>query len=315
MREVAFIFPGQGSQKVGMGKDLADAFRSARDVFDAVDEALGERLSRLIWEGPDELLRLTVNAQPALMTVSCAVIRVLSEAGITPACHADFVAGHSLGEYSALAAAGSLSLEDAARLLRLRGMSMQQAVSLGKGRMVALLGLDFVSVVELVAEASHSGICEVANDNGPEQVIISGLSSAVEHAIQLANDRGVKRVVPLDVSAPFHCSLMSPAAEIIAEALERIEIHPATVDVIPNVLASPVRAPSVIRSCLVEQMTETVRWRESLSFMLEQGVRAFYELGCGKVLSGLVRSMDRDVSAFPVCTPKQIETAAKLLSH
>ncbi|HEY0122033.1 MAG TPA: ACP S-malonyltransferase, partial [Rhizobium sp.] len=286
----AFTFPGQGSQSVGMGKALADAFPAARTVFDEVDSALGEKLSAIIWDGPAETLQLTQNAQPALMAVSLATLRVLeTEAGVDVARDAAFVAGHSLGEYSALAAAGSLTISDTARLLRTRGLAMQKAVPVGVGAMAALLGLDYETAVEVAQEAAQGQVCQAANDNGGGQVVVSGDKAAVERAIEIAKAKGAKRAMLLPVSAPFHCSLMQPAADAMAEALANVTINSPKSFLVSNVLASAITAPDEIRKRLVEQVTGTVRWRESVAFMAQQGVTHFLEIGSGKVLSGLVK--------------------------
>jgi len=294
MNRPAFTFPGQGSQHVGMGSDLAQAFAAAREVFDEVDEVLGQPLFRLMSEGPEEQLTLTENAQPALMAVSMAVMRVLeSEKGVDVAEHAAFVAGHSLGEYSALAAAGSLSIADTARLLRLRGKAMQQAVPVGEGAMAALLGLDLETVQKIAAEAGQGEICQVANDNAPGQVVISGTKQAVDRAVDLAKQSGARRSVLLPVSAPFHCALMQPAADAMAEALENVALQAPRIPVIVNVSAMPVTEPDQIRSSLVKQVTGTVRWRETIEYMAANGISRVYEIGAGKVLSGLARRIER----------------------
>jgi len=304
---VAFIFPGQGSQAVGMGKALADSFPAARAVFDEVDAALGEKLSAIMWEGPAERLTLTENAQPALMAVSLAGIAVLeSEAGLDLARDAAFVAGHSLGEYSALAAAGSFAVAEAARLLRIRGRAMQQAVGVGKGAMAALLGLDFEAVVKIALEAARGQVCQAANDNGGGQVVVSGDKEAVERAVELAKENGAKRAMTLPVSAPFHCALMQPAAEAMAEALAGVAVKPPCVPVVANVLARPITEPAEIVRRLVEQVTGTVRWRESVAFMASQGVTVFYEVGAGKVLSGLVKRIAKDADSVAVGTPQDV---------
>jgi len=304
---VAFIFPGQGSQAVGMGKALADSFPAARAVFDEVDAALGEKLSAIMWEGPAERLTLTENAQPALMAVSLAGIAVLeSEAGLDLARDAAFVAGHSLGEYSALAAAGSFAVAEAARLLRIRGRAMQQAVGVGKGAMAALLGLDFEAVVKIALEAARGQVCQAANDNGGGQVAVSGDKEAVERAVELAKENGAKRAMTLPVSAPFHCALMQPAAEAMAEALAGVAVKPPCVPVVANVLARPITEPAEIVRRLVEQVTGTVRWRESVAFMASQGVTVFYEVGAGKVLSGLVKRIAKDADSVAVGTPQDV---------
>jgi [acyl-carrier-protein] S-malonyltransferase len=286
----AFVFPGQGSQTVGMGKGLAEAFAPARLVFEEVDAALGEQLSEIIWNGPAETLTLTENAQPALMAVSLAAMRVLeAEAGVDLARDAAFVAGHSLGEYSALAAARSLSIADAARLLRIRGLAMQKAVPVGAGAMAALIGLDLSEVKAVAAEVTGVGVCAAANDNGGGQVVLSGARPAVERAVELAKERGAKRAMMLPVSAPFHCSLMQPAADAMAEALAKVSVKSPVVPVVANVLARPVGEPAEIVRCLIAQVTGTVRWRESIHFMAQSGVTSFYEVGAGKVLTGLIK--------------------------
>jgi [acyl-carrier-protein] S-malonyltransferase len=288
--KLAFTFPGQGSQAVGMGKALAEAFPQARAVFDEVDEALGEKLSALMWDGPIETLTLTENAQPALMAASLAGIRALqAEAGLDLARDAAFVAGHSLGEYSALAAAGALSIGDAARLLRIRGKAMQAATPVGVGAMAAILGLDFDAVVAVATEAAQGEVCQAANDNGGGQVVISGHKAAVERACEIAKAKGAKRAIPLPVSAPFHCALMQPAADAMAEALAKVTIARPVVPVVANVRAAPVFEPADIVACLVEQVTGTVRWRECVAAMAGAGVTTFYEVGSGKVLTGLVK--------------------------
>ncbi|TNC05359.1 ACP S-malonyltransferase [Methylobacterium terricola] len=308
----AFIFPGQGSQAVGMGSALAQDHAAARAVFAEVDEALGQHLSRLMFEGPAEELTLTANAQPALMASSLAVLRVLeAERGLDLSRDVAYVAGHSLGEYSALAAAGSLSLSDAARLLRLRGAAMQKAVPVGSGAMAALLGLDVEAATEVAAEArrgeaGQSEVCDVANDNGAGQVVVSGHRAAVERAVALAQGRGAKRAVMLNVSAPFHCSLMAPAAEAMREALAAVDLRPATVPVMANVLAAPIGEPAAIRAALVEQVTGTVRWRECVAAMAASGVDTFHEIGTGKVLSGLVKRIAAGTSATPVGTSAEV---------
>ena len=308
----AFIFPGQGSQTVGMGKALSAEFPEAAAVFAEVDDALGQKLSTLMFEGPNAELTLTANAQPALMAVSMAVIRVLeAEAGLDLARDARFVAGHSLGEYSALAAAGAFTLADTARLLRLRGDAMQKAVPVGEGAMAAILGLEFGPVAAIATEAARElylqgAICQAANDNGGDQVVISGTKSAVEKAMELAKAAGAKRALLLPVSAPFHCALMQPAAQAMAAALAEVEIKAPRAPLVANVLASPITDPADIRRRLVEQVTGTVRWRESIAFMAAQGVTAFYEIGAGKVLSGLVKRISESASAISVGTPADI---------
>ncbi|MGA7433671.1 MAG: ACP S-malonyltransferase [Xanthobacteraceae bacterium] len=303
----AFVFPGQGSQTVGMGKALADAFPSARAVFEEVDTALGERLSDTIWNGPAETLTLTENAQPALMAVSLATMRVLeNEAGVDLKRDAAFVAGHSLGEYSALAAARALSVVDAARLLRIRGLAMQRAVPVGQGAMAALIGLELGDVKLIAAEAGSAGICAAANDNGGGQVVLSGEKHAVERAVEAAKARGAKRAMLLPVSAPFHCSLMQPAAEAMAEALAKVEVSPPVVPLVANVLARPVSDPAEIVKSLVAQVTGTVRWRESVQFMAQAGVTTFYEVGAGKVLTGLNKRIADAATAASIGVPDDI---------
>ncbi|MBB5046474.1 [acyl-carrier-protein] S-malonyltransferase [Rhodopseudomonas rhenobacensis] len=311
----AFTFPGQGSQAVGMGKALAEAFPAARAVFDEVDSALGEKLTATIWDGPAETLQLTENAQPALMAVSLATLRVLeSEAGFSVARHAAFVAGHSLGEYSALAAAGSLTISDTARLLRTRGLAMQKAVPVGVGAMAALLGLDFDTAVAVAEEAAQGQVCQAANDNGGGQVVVSGDKAAVERALEIAKTKGAKRALLLPVSAPFHCTLMQPAADAMAQALADVTILAPAAPLVANVLASPVTAPDEIRRLLVEQVTGTVRWRESVAYMAGQGVTHFFEIGAGKVLSGLVKRIADGAIGIAVGGPNDIEPAKQALA-
>ncbi|MEH3144467.1 MAG: ACP S-malonyltransferase [Methylobacterium frigidaeris] len=302
----AFIFPGQGSQAVGMGSGLAQDHAAAREVFAEVDEALGQNLSRLMFEGPADELTLTANAQPALMAVSLAALRVLeTERGLDLARDVAFVAGHSLGEYSALAAAGTVSVADAARLLRRRGEAMQAAVPVGEGAMAALLGLDVEAAAAVAAEAADGQVCDVANDNGAGQVVVSGHRGAVERAVALAQGRGAKRAVMLNVSAPFHCALMQPAAEAMREALAEVRLNPARVPVVANVLAAPIREPEAIRDALVRQVTGTVRWRECVAAMAASGIDGFWEIGSGKVLSGLVRRIAAGAKASTVGTPAE----------
>jgi [acyl-carrier-protein] S-malonyltransferase len=292
-----------------MGKALADAFEPARRVFDEVDAALGERLSDTVWNGTAEALTLTENAQPALMAVSLAVMRVLeAEAGVDLKRDASFVAGHSLGEYSALAAAGALSVGDTARLLRIRGRAMQKAVPVGTGAMAALLGLDFEQAVAVAAEAAQAEICEAANDNGGGQVVVSGHKAAVERAVELAKAKGARRAMMLPVSAPFHCALMRPAAEAMAEALAKVAVRPPVVPLVANVSARPVSEPADIVRGLVEQVTGTVRWRESVAFMANAGVTTFYELGAGRVLSGLVKRIADGATGIAIGTPDDVVT-------
>lgn len=290
----AFVFPGQGAQTIGMGRDLAEAYPAARAVFDEVDEALGEKLSDLIWEGDQETLTLTQNAQPALMATSLAAMRALEAEGITLE-RASFVAGHSLGEYSALAAAGSISIADTARLLRTRGKAMQEAVPVGVGAMAALLGLDFAAATEVAAEAAQGDVCQAANDNDPGQVVISGHKAAVERALVIAKAKGAKRAVLLPVSAPFHCSLMEPAAGAMAEALSHVDIVTPAVPLVANVQAEAVSSGEVIRNLLVDQVTGSVRWRESVSWMAANGVTEIWEIGAGKALCGMIRRIDRSI--------------------
>ena len=304
---VAFVFPGQGSQTVGMGKALAEAFAPARAVFEEVDAALGERLSVIIWDGPAETLTLTENAQPALMAVSLATMRVLeAEAGVNLERDAAFVAGHSLGEYSALAAARAFSVTDAARLLRIRGRAMQKAVPVGAGAMAALIGLDYDAAKVIAAEAAATGICAAANDNGGEQVVLSGNKVAVERAVEIAKTRGAKRAMLLPVSAPFHCTLMQPAADAMAEALAKVSINRPSVPLVANVLAQPISDPAGIVRCLVEQVTGTVRWRESVAFMAQAGVTTFYEVGAGRVLTGLIKRIAAAAAASAIGTPEDV---------
>jgi [acyl-carrier-protein] S-malonyltransferase len=308
MMSLAFVFPGQGSQAVGMGKALADAFAPARQVFAEVDDALGEKLSTIVWEGPAETLMLTENAQPALMAVSLAVVRVLeAEAGLDLKRDARFVAGHSLGEYSALAAAGAFSLADTARLLRTRGLAMQKAVPVGTGAMAALIGLELDQVVAVAAEAAQGQVCQAANDNGGGQVVVSGDKAAVERACEIAKAKGAKRAIILPVSAPFHCSLMQPAADVMAQALAAVRVNAPVAPVVANVLAKPISNPAEIVKRLVEQVTGTVRWSECVSFMAGEGVTTFYELGAGKVLSGLVKRIAEGASGVAVGAPADVD--------
>ena len=301
----AYVFPGQGAQTIGMGRALADVYPTARAVFDEVDAALGQHLSRLVWEGDADALTLTANAQPALMACSLAAVRALEAEGIRIA-DAAFVAGHSLGEYSALAAAGAISVTDTARLLRLRGAAMQSAVPVGEGAMAAILGLDLEAVTALAADAAQEQVCQAANDNDPAQVVVSGHAAAVERAAALAKDRGAKRALMLPVSAPFHCALMQPAADAMAAALADVTIHVPAVPLVANVTADAVQDPDKIRALLVAQVTVAVRWRESVAFMAAQGVTEIWELGAGKALSGMVRRIARDVATANVATPDDI---------
>jgi [acyl-carrier-protein] S-malonyltransferase len=303
----AFVFPGQGSQAVGMGKALADAFAPARAVFEEVDAALGQRLTSIMWEGPAETLTLTENAQPALMAVSLAAMRALeAHAGVDVARDARFVAGHSLGEYSALAAAGALTIADTARLLRLRGRAMQRAVPVGTGAMAALLGLDFEQAAAVAAEAAQGQVCQAANDNGGGQVVVSGDRAAVERAVEIAKEKGARRAMMLPVSAPFHCALMQPAADAMAQALTSVAVKPPVVPVVANAFVKPIRDPAEIVRALVAQVTGTVRWRESIAFMSAAGVTMFYEVGAGKVLSGLIRRIVDGAGAAAIGTPDDI---------
>jgi [acyl-carrier-protein] S-malonyltransferase len=304
---IAFTFPGQGSQAVGMGKALADAYPTAARVFAEVDDALGQKLSALMWDGPETELTLTENAQPALMAVSLATLRVLEEKGVSVARDAAFVAGHSLGEYSALAAAGSLSIADTARLLKIRGRAMQAAVPVGEGAMAALLGLSFADAVAVAAEAAEGEICQAANDNADGQVVVSGAKAAVQRAVEIAKTRGAKRAMMLNVSAPFHCALMRPAADAMAEALAGVTLVRPVVPLVANVLAAAVSDPDEIRRRLVEQVTGTVRWRESVQAMAAQGVTRLYEIGSGKVLTGLVKRIVDGVEGVAVNTPDDVE--------
>ena len=310
----AFVFPGQGSQAVGMGKALAEAFGESRAVFDAVDEALGEKLSNLIWDGPESDLTLTRNAQPALMAVSLAAIRALEAQGITVPTHAAFVAGHSLGEYSALAAAGSLTLADTARLLRIRGDAMQEAVPVGEGAMAAILGLEVEAARDIAESAGQGDVCAAANDNAPGQVVVSGTRAAVERAIDIAKARGARRAMLLPVSAPFHCMLMAPAAEVMADALAAIDIEKPAVPIVVNVLAEPLEDPAQIRQRLVEQVTGAVRWRESVEWMAAHGVTRLVEIGAGKVLSGMARRISPELTGMAAGTPDDITKVAEALT-
>jgi [acyl-carrier-protein] S-malonyltransferase len=304
---VAFVFPGQGSQAVGMGKSLAGNFAAARAVFDEVDGALDAKLSGIIFEGPAETLTLTENAQPALMAVSLAVMRVLEqEAGLDLARDAQFVAGHSLGEYSALAAAGAFTIADTARLLRIRGQAMQKAVPVGVGAMAALIGLDFDTAAAVAAQAAQGQVCQAGNDNGGGQVVVSGDKAAVERAVEIAKSKGARRAMLLPVSAPFHCALMQPAADAMALALARVKIAPPVVPVVANVVAKPIAAPAEIVQALIAQVTGTVRWRESVAFMAAAGVDRFYEVGAGKVLSGLIKRIAEGAGTSAIGSPEDV---------
>ena len=307
----AFTFPGQGSQKVGMGKELAEQYSSAKEVFEEVDDAVGKKLSQIMWEGTIEDLTLTENAQPALMAVSMAVTRVLEkEKGFDLGKSLKFVAGHSLGEYSALAASGAISLTDTAKLLQTRGQAMQQAVPVGVGAMAAILGLDFDPVREIAEQAAQGDVCAAANDNAPGQVVVSGSKEAVERAMEIAQEKGARRAILLPVSAPFHCQLMAPAAQAMKEALANVSISEPVVPLIANVLAAPIKSPDDIRHRLVEQVTGTVRWRESVAYMAANGVETLYEVGTGKVLSGLARRIERSLKSPALGTAEEIEEFA-----
>jgi [acyl-carrier-protein] S-malonyltransferase len=310
---IAFTFPGQGSQAVGMGKSLADAFPAARAVFAEVDDALGQKLSTLMWEGPEGDLTLTENAQPALMAVSMATLKALEEVhGITVAGTATFVAGHSLGEYSALAAAGTFSVADAARLLKIRGRAMQAATPVGTGAMAALLGLEFSDAAAVAADAAQGDVCQAANDNSAGQVVVSGHKAAVERALDIAKAKGAKRAILLPVSAPFHCALMQPAAEAMAKALAEVTMHAPVVPVVANVVAGPVNDPAEIRRRLVEQVTGTVRWRECVAWMAGAGVHLFVEVGAGKVLTGLAKKNAPEAAAQAIGNADDVTAAATL---
>ena len=309
----AFVCPGQGAQSIGMGKALADAYPAAQAVFDEVDAALGEKLSTLIWEGDIETLTLTQNAQPALMATSLAAFRALEAEGVDIS-QADFVAGNSLGEYSALAIAGALSIGDTARLLRTRGEAMQKAVPVGVGAMAALLGLDFQAATEVAQEAAQGEVCQAANDNDPGQVVFSGPKAAVERAVEIAKEKGAKRAVILPVSAPFHCALMAPAAEVMTSALAEVTISTPAVPVVANVRAEAVTDADTIRQLLIEQVTASVRWRESVEWMGANGVSEMWEIGAGKALSGMVRRINRDIACKAIGTPEDVKAAAESLS-
>ena len=309
----AFVFPGQGAQAIGMGKALADAYPAAKAVFDEVDAALGESLSSLIWEGDIAELTLTRNAQPALMATSLAVMRALEAEGIAIGA-ASYVAGHSLGEYSALAAAGAISVSDAARLLRTRGTAMQEAVPVGVGAMAALLGLDFAAATEVAKEAAQGQVCQAANDNDPAQVVVSGHREAVERAVEIAKAKGARRALLLPVSAPFHCELMAPAARVMAEALDDVEINEPAVPVVANVIASDVSDPAAIRSLLVQQITGSVRWRESVAWMAAKGVTEAWEIGAGKALSGMIRRISPEMATRALGTPEDVKAAVEALN-
>lgn len=311
---VAFTFPGQGSQAVGMGKQLADSFPEARRVFEEVDEALGEKLSALIWEGPEETLTLTANAQPALMAVSLAAFRALESRGLSLKDKVAYVAGHSLGEYSALAAAGFVSISDAARLLRIRGNAMQEAVPAGKGAMAAIIGLEQPDVEAACNEGAEGSVCQIANDNGGGQLVISGEKAAVERVAKLCSEKGAKRALMLQVSAPFHSALMAPAAERMRAALSEVQRNTPVVPVVANVTVAPLTDPDEIAARLVEQVTGRVRWRETVEWFGANGVTTLYEIGAGKVLSGLARRIDRDIVVSAVNTPADVDAAIASLS-
>jgi [acyl-carrier-protein] S-malonyltransferase len=313
---IAFVFPGQGSQAVGMGAELAKAYPAARAVFDEVDAALGQKLSEVMFNGPLETLTLTENAQPALMAVSLAVMRVLeADKGFRLRDKVKYVAGHSLGEYSALAAAGALSIADAARLLKTRGRAMQDAVPVGQGAMAALLGVGKEAAEKLAAEAAQGEVCQLANDNEPTQAVISGAKSAIDRAADLAKAHGVRRFLPLNVSAPFHCALMQPAADVMAAALARVEVKAPAVPLVANVLAAPISDPAEIRRRLVEQVTGTVRWRECVARMAADGVTTLYEIGSGKVLAGLAKRISPSLAATSIGTPQDIDAALPSLTR
>jgi len=312
--KVAFTFPGQGSQAVGMGKDLADSFPEARAVFEEVDEALGQKLSDIMWNGPEETLTLTANAQPALMAVSMAVIRVLESKGLDLKSKVAYVAGHSLGEYSALCAAGTFSIGDTARLLRIRGNAMQAAVPVGEGAMAAIIGLEHGDVQAICAEAAALGPCQIANDNGGGQLVISGGKAAVEKAAALATEKGAKRAIMLPVSAPFHSALMGPAADAMREALAKVEKKDPVVPLVANVRAAPVTSAAEIADLLVEQVTGQVRWRETVEWFGANGVTTLYEIGAGKVLTGLARRIDKNINGVAVNGPADIDAALAALN-
>ena len=310
----AFTFPGQGSQSVGMGRALAEAFPVAREVFEEVDEALGDHLSRIMFTGPEDVLTLTQNAQPALMAVSIAALRAIErEGGVRLGVMAEWVAGHSLGEYSALAAAGALPVAETARLLRIRGLAMQKAVPVGTGAMAALLGVELDLALAVAEDAAQGQVCAVANDNAPGQIVISGHREAVDRAIALAKERGGKRAINLPVSAPFHCDLMRPAADAMAEALERTVMAPPAVPLVANVTARPTSDPATIARLLVEQVTARVRWRETIEYLAGQGAEQFVEIGAGKVLSGMAKRIARDATTVSIGEPADVEAFLKTL--
>lgn len=307
---IAFVFPGQGAQTIGMGRDLAEAYPEARAVFDEVDAALGEKLSDLIWEGDIETLTLTENAQPALMATSMAAMAALKAEGVNVE-KAAFVAGHSLGEYSALCAAGALSLADTARLLRIRGKAMQAAVPVGEGAMAAILGLGIEETEKLAEAAAEGAVCQVANENDPSQNVLSGEKAAVERAVAMAKEAGAKRALLLPVSAPFHCPLMGPAAEEMQRALSEVTFNDPAVPLVANVTAEAISDAARIRELLVEQVTGRVRWRSSVEWMAAQGVSEAWEIGAGKALSGMIRRIDKSVATRSIGTPEEVKTAAE----
>jgi [acyl-carrier-protein] S-malonyltransferase len=309
----AFTFPGQGSQTVGMGQSLAQGFTVSRHVFEEVDEALGERLSRTLWEGPEATLRLTANAQPALMAVSLAAYAALRQEYGADAIKPAFMAGHSLGEYSALAAAGAFSVAEAAKLLRLRGQAMQEAVPPGQGAMLALLGAEIEAAQRLAAAAAEGEVSQVANDNAPGQIVISGTKSAMDRAVKLAPEHGIRRAVPLPVSAPFHCALMQPAADRMADALEALTLNPPLVPIVSNVMAAPVTDPAEIKSLLVRQVTGVVRWRESVAYMVDHGAETLFEIGAGRVLTGLAKRVRAKADARSVGSPDEVNAFGEWL--
>lgn len=315
----AFVFPGQGSQAVGMGRSLHDAFPEARAIIQDVDDALGQDLSKLMFEGPAEELTLTANTQPALMAVSLAATKALASRGVTVSAHADFLAGHSLGEYSALAAGGAFDIRTAAQLLRTRGDAMQSAVPVGEGAMAAVLNLDLAAVEEIASKAAQMGepdeVCQAANDNAPGQVVISGAKAAVERAIELAKEAGARRAILLPVSAPFHCALMAPAADVMRGALSKAAISKPAKPVVANVLASPIDEPDAIRARLVEQVTGRVRWRESVEWLAANGVDTFVEIGAGKALSGMIKRMVDGATVLNMATPDDVDRVAEHLSR